>query len=430
MNLIFIQAWKRFLLLLLCSLSLPVLAQVKVNVSGASVGAKSIAIVPVQGDVEAKMDFMIASDLHKSALFRPLDPRTYPMRPQTPEQVDFNQFAALGADYVVLSRALHPNLTALQMVILDVHSRQVVANENIQAPNAVQTAHQTADRILFYLTGKTGVFATKIAFVAERGGGAQRRYSLVVANMDGSQRQEIYHSDLPILSPSWSPNGQALAFATYAQHQSQIMIANLAGGVRLVAQTPHTLSAPEFSPDGSSLAFVQSENGNSDVYRIDLGSGSVKRLTEHQAIDTEPVFSADGRFIYFTSDRSGRPQIYRMPAQGGAATAITQGSASHMGSSRPSADGRSLALTQKNGGRTQIGILQLANGSFKALSQGQADEGASFAPNGHMLIYATRAGGASVLHIINHQGGVVQTIAESGAHLRDPAWAYDPRPSY
>ena len=93
----------------LLGLLLPVLAaqaQIVVDVSGAQQRARPIAILPIQGDPGVRMDYIISSDLHKSGLFQPLSPDTFPMRPGSPADIDFGAFAGIGADYVVLGRML------------------------------------------------------------------------------------------------------------------------------------------------------------------------------------------------------------------------------------------------------------------------------------------------------------------------------------
>ena len=77
--------------------------------------------------------------------------------------------------------------------------------------------------------------------------------------------------------------------------------------------------APAFSPDGRMLALTLSrDEGNLDVYTLDLGTQVLRRITESPAIDTEPAWSTDGRSLYFTSDRAGGPQVYRVDAEPGA----------------------------------------------------------------------------------------------------------------
>ena len=49
------------------------------------------------------------------------------------------------------------------------------------------------------------------------------------------------------------------------------------------------------------------EEGNSDIYVLDLDTREQRRLTDHPAIDTSPSFAPDGRRLVFNSDRAGRP---------------------------------------------------------------------------------------------------------------------------
>ena len=401
-------------------------AQVEVNVSGAQVAARPIAILPVQGDPGVKMDYLIASDLHKTGLFQPLDPKSFPENPASPAALQYPAWKQAGADYVVMGMMQGGN--AGQFVLNDVNSASQLANENLHDADARQLAHQAADWILYRLTGKRGVFGTQLAYVLEQGGAkGARRYSLLVSDVDGANRREIYSSNEPILSPSWAPNGQAVAFVTYANHHAQVVIQNIGGGSRVVAQGDGISSAPAFSPDGNYLAFVQSENNNPDIYLLNLASGAKSRLTDHAAIDTEPAFSPDGNYIYFTSDRSGSPQIYRMSRNGGGAERVVSGSG-YSANSDLSPDGSSLVLTRQSGGGYQIGTYDLASKRFDALTSGRLDEGASFAPNGQLIIYATKEGGRSVLKVINSKGGVAQTLSDSNGRLRDPAWGPDTRP--
>ena len=357
-------------------------AQVEVNVSGAQVAARPIAILPIQGDPGVKMDYLIASDLHKTGLFQPLDPSSFPAAGAD----NYPAWKQAGADYVVSGNM--QGGSSGQFSLGDINAGNVLASDNLSDADARQLAHQVSDWILYRLTGKRGVFGTQLAYILEQGGKNGRKYSLVVSDVDGANRRELYTSSEPILSPSWAPNGRAIAFVTYANHYAQIVIQELGGGRRVVAQGNGISSAPAFSPDGNYLAFVQSDNNNPDIYLLNLASGGKTRLTDHSAIDTEPAFSPDGNYIYFTSDRSG----------------------------------------SQSGGGYQIGTYDLASKRFDALTNGRLDEGASFAPNGQLIIYATKEGGRSVLKVINSKGGVAQTLSDPNGRLRDPAWSPDTRP--
>jgi TolB protein len=80
---------------------------------------------------------------------------------------------------------------------------------------------------------------------------------------------------------------------------------------------------PAWSPDGSFVAFTSSgRDGNFEIYRVDVGSGQVTRLTENSAIDVLPAVSPDGAWIAFVSNRDGSWKLWAVPSAGGPATVI------------------------------------------------------------------------------------------------------------
>ena len=79
-------------------------------------------------------------------------------------------------------------------------------------------------------------------------------------------------------------------------------------------------------------------------------------------------------------------------------------------------------VTRQNG-RYRIGLLELANRSLQVLSDGRLDESPSFAPNGSMLIYATRAGGRGVLSAVSTDGRVRQRLGFKAGDVREPVWS-------
>ena len=66
-----------------------------------------------------------------------------------------------------------------------------------------------------------------------------------------------------------------------------------------------------FSPDGREVAFVSNRDGNdkeawttnNDIWIVDAGGGTAKKLTKNPAADTQPVFSPDGRTVFVRAQR-------------------------------------------------------------------------------------------------------------------------------
>ncbi len=255
--------------------------------------------------------------------------------------------------------------------------------------------------------------------------GNAMRYALMVADSDGYNPQTIVRSAEPLLSPSWSPDGSKLAYVSFERGNSAIYIQNIGTGAReLVTSFRGINSAPAFSPDGRKLALTLSRSGNPEIYVMDLGSKQLTQLTNHFAIDTEPTWAPDGSAVYFTSDRGGRPQVYKVGAGGGSAERVTfQGNYN----AKPSVsyDGKKIAVAQGSGNSYKIAMMDSSLGSprWSTLSPGSLDESPSFAPNASMVLYAAREGGRGVLYAVSADARVRQRLVLADGDVREPAWS-------
>ena len=115
-----------------------------------------------------------------------------------------------------------------------------------------------------------------------------------------------------------SPDGAmiGLSDSSGTPRVSLIYIVPIAGGTpkKMTPTGPSYLHG--WSPDGKTLAFCGSRNGNFDVYTIPAAGGEETRLTTAEGLDDGPEYSPDGKYIYFNSVRSGSMQIWRMKPDG------------------------------------------------------------------------------------------------------------------
>jgi TolB protein len=63
------------------------------------------------------------------------------------------------------------------------------------------------------------------------------------------------------------------------------------------------------------------------------------------------------------------------------------------------------------------------SGELRVISPGNLDESPSFAPNGSMLLYATREGAKGVLYAVSTDGRVRQRLVLADGDVREPAWS-------
>jgi TolB protein len=340
---------------------------------------------------------VVRADLDRSGLFRLVDVGSTTLGEKA--AINFSDWRSRGADAVVSGSLIvedggrYETRYRLQDVakqsLLDVG-----AFGHTSTPAQLRaTAHRLADAIYLKLTGERGVFSTRIAYVVKSAG----RYELQIADADGANPQTALASREPLISPSWSPDGNKLVYVSFEAKKPVIYVHDLAANRRqVVANFKGSNSAPSWSPDGKRIAVVLTKDGNSQLYLVNADGSGATRLAASSGIDTEPRFSPDGQTIYFTSDRGGSAQIYAIPASGGEARRVTF-EGNYNVSPRPSPDGKSLAYISQNGSRFQLTLMDLATRQTQILTDSAKDESPSFAPNGRMILYATEVGGRGVL---------------------------------
>ncbi len=400
-------------------------AALEIEINGSGAQQIPIAVVPFGGATNAKESIseIVAEDLHRSGLFRVLETRGMANLPATPAQIKYAEWTALQAQAIAIGNveSIAGGRLIVSFHLMDALKQTQLAGMDYQiAPSQARlTAHKIADIIYQKLTGQSGLFASRIAYITKVG----KRYDLQVADADGANPQSVLKSNEPIISPTWSPDGTKLAYVSFEKKKPIVIVHTLISGQReIVANYKGNNSAPAWSPDGSKLAIVLTYGANSQIYTVDSSGGGLKQITKSTAIDTEPAFSPDGNWIYFSSDRGGRPQIYKVPADGGSPSRVTFEGGYNV-SPRFSPDGKSLAYIRNDGGKFRVALQDLASGQVQLLSEGSQDESPSFAPNGRVILYATKVKGRGALAAVSVDGKVRQRLNDAtGGDVREPAW--------
>ena len=155
---------------------------------------------------------------------------------------------------------------------------------------------------------------------------------------------------------------------------------------------------------------------------MDLASKQLQRITRHYAIDTEPAWMPDGKSLLFTSDRGGRPQIYRYDVASATTTRLTYEGA-YNARARVAQDGRNVVMVHQQSGRFHIALLDLVSDRLQILTSTELDESPSIAPNGSMLLYATKFQGRGILAAVSVDGGVKFRLPARDGDVREPAWS-------
>ena len=395
--------------------------------------ATPIAVVPFgwQGGsvLPEDMSQIIGNDLRNSGYFEPIPRQNMISLPTQASEVIYRDWKALGAQYVLVGNIV-PNGGRLQIqyALFNVSTEQQVMTGNVGGgtDQLRDMAHHIADQSFEKLTGVKGAFSTRLLYVtAERMGTNNTRYTLQRSDYDGARAVTLLQSREPILSPSFAPDGRRIAYVSFEQRRPRIFVQHIDTGRREQITNFEGLNgAPAWSPDGNRLAFVLSRDGNPEIYVMDMGSRQMRRITNHYAIDTEPFWGKDGQTLYFTSDRAGRPQIYKTNINSGAVERVTF-VGNYNANPKLSADEKTLVMIHRQDGFTvfKVAAQYLETNRLRILSDTSLDESPTVAPNGTMLIYATRQQGRGVLMLASTNGRVRLPLPTAQGEVREPSWS-------
>jgi TolB protein len=402
-------------------------------VTSGSDRATPIAVVPFgwQGGSVLPDDMaqIVSDDLSNYGYYAPIPKGNMFSQPTQASEVIFRDWKAVGAQYLMVGSIVPAGgRLQIQYALFNVATEQQVLTGSVSgtAEQLRDMAHYISDQSFEKLTGIKGAFSTRLLYVtAERFSVDNTRYTLQRSDYDGARAVTLLQSREPILSPRFAPDGKRIAYVSFEQKRPRIFVQHIDTGRREQITNFEGLNgAPAWSPDGSRLAFVLSKDGNPDIYVMNMASRQINRVTAGPGINTEPFWGKDGSTIYFTSDRGGKPQVYKANVNGGGAERVTF-IGNYNANPKLSADEKTLVMIHRQDGFTnfRVAAQDLQRGTVKILTDTNLDESATVAPNGTMVIYATRQQGRGVLMLVSINGRVRLPLPTAQGEVREPSWS-------
>ncbi len=421
-------------------------AQIEVDITRGNVEPLPIAITNFVNEFPAttragtldelgqKIAGVIAADLYRSGLFRPIDPEAFISSPRA-EQVRprFGNWRAIGSQALITGRLEQESdgRVRVEFRLWDVFSEQQMTGLRMLAPseNWRRIAHKISDAIYARLTGESGYFDTRIVYISETGDKRERIKRLSIMDQDGANHQYLTNGEDLVLTPRFSPTRQEITYMAYYNNTPRVYLFNIdTGKHEVLGDFPNMTFSPRFSPDGNKVVMTLAENGNSDIYIMDLPTREVTKLTNHPGIDTSPSFSPDGRYVTFNSDRGGSQQLYVMGSDGNNIERISFG-AGRYATPVWSPRGDLIAFTKIGNGKFRMGVMRPDGSGERLLTDSYQDESPTWSPNGRVLMFFRTEpydrdgnGGGTLLWSVDLTGYNERRVSTPNDGS-DPAWS-------
>ncbi|MDB3992940.1 Tol-Pal system beta propeller repeat protein TolB [Gammaproteobacteria bacterium] len=396
-----------------------------------------IAIVPFAiesgGAFSDNVAAVIKNDLEQVGEFRALSRSNMLSLPSEEQEVFYRDWRILAQDYLLvgkINQQAGSQLVEVQYEFFDINREIKLAGEILtgSVTQLRDIGHTISNVIFEQVTGVPGAFTSQLLYIVSENAGPQNSiFRLEKSDYDGARPQVLLESSEPIMSPNWAPSGEDVAYVSFETGLPRIYVQNIASGQRRqITNYPNINSSPVWSPDGTKLAMVLSKDGSPDIYVQDLSSNEITRVTDHPSIDTEPSWTPDGRNIVFMSDRTGQPQIYQI-ALGANSYDVERLTYDCFQCAKAQflPDGVNLVHVRRETRQAlyQIAILNIETLRVITLTSTSLDESPSLAPNGSMIIYATKFDGRGVLDAVSIDGRVKFRLPSSQGDVREPSWS-------
>lgn len=338
-------------------------------------------------------------------------------------QINFRDWTGIGAELLVTGGIIESQgKVTLKLRLFDTFKTKLLVGKVYTGPRSQvrKMIHLFCSEISYKLTGKWGVFNSKIAFISTVKG----KKEIFSCDFDGQNIKQVTSHKSISLSPSWSFDGKWLAYVSYARGKPQIFIKNLKEKRGSIVNFKGMNISPDWMPGQLKLVAALSFSGDQEIYLLTIKGEIIKRITNSRGIDVSPRFSPDGKRIVFTSKRTGTPQLFLKDIKSGSTKRLTFKGFNNT-SPAWSPDGKKIAYVGIKDNNIDIFILNIDSGMPVQVTMNSGDnEDPSWSPDGSMLTFtSTREGGISRIFVMNASGTDQRRLLKLKGKQTQPDWS-------
>ena len=141
-----------------------------------------------------------------------------------------------------------------------------------------------------------------------------------------------------------------------------------------------------------------------------------------RSINTEPAWAPNGKELYFSSDRGGSAQIYKVDMATNEVERVTYEGKNNLSPSL-SPDGKLLLFLNQEDRKYRVAVQNLLSNQVLKLTSGPDDESPIFSPNGHMVLFTYKDyGKTSKIGTVSINGLKVTPIDVGPGIIMESTW--------
>ncbi|MCJ7772965.1 MAG: DPP IV N-terminal domain-containing protein [Desulfobacterales bacterium] len=331
---------------------------------------KSLASNRSELRVSEEASALLTETLDFTGYFKMLDRKAFLSDPQkdgiTTQSINFQNWTVIGSELLITGGVLMKGDTIqMELRLFDTFKGALIVGKRYKGGSIHQRKmiRRFCSEVIYHLTGNKGFFNSKIAFVST----SSKTKEIYTCEFDGYGSKRFTHANSISFFPSWSSDGNWLAYTSYKKGKPDIYIQHLTENKVYEINEKGMNIAPAWAPNTDELAATLSFSGDQEIYLLTGKGKIIKKLTNSKGTDVSPAWSPDGKKMAFVSDRAGSPQIFIKDFRTGRVKRLTfQGNYNTQPSWSPKGD--KIAYTGRNG-HMNISIIGVDGNDLVQLTQ-------------------------------------------------------------
>jgi TolB protein len=240
---------------------------------------------------------------------------------------------------------------------------------------------------------------------------------------NGMRQRRLHTGIIAKSARGWCRGTRRIVFAAEGGSNTDIYAVDVgSGSVTRLTSSPGVDRDPVWSPDCQSLAFSSTRDGNTEIYVMRADGSDARRLTNNSASDASPAWSPNGSVIAFMSDRNESQDLYLIRPDGGNLQRLTVGAQATRDTAQWSPDASRIAFQSARGKNYDIAVVRLSDRKRTDLAASAAYDGMlTWSPAGSGFAFVSGREGFDAMYRAGADGQDVVRLTESPA--LNPAWA-------
>ena len=348
--------------------------------------------------------------------------------------VKYSYYSNSSIDYLIrLNVFKEGESSKLKVRLFDI-KKELSSYENTYAlTDDRNLGHEIAHETYLKIVGKPPIFKDKIVFVSDIDSKRGNK-ELYIMDFDGASKKRLTWHQGVVLSPAVSHDGTKILYSLISdsskKHNVSLRIYDMqTGKSKTVSSRKGINSGAIFTQNNDEIILTLSHQGNAELYRMNLKTKKLTRLTRHGAPDVDPSINQDGSRLTFLSGRSGSAHIYLMTPTSLENEVKRIGFVGTCnGTPRFSPDGKEIAFSAWLDNRFDLFRL---NGDGSGLGRLTKDfgsnEGPDYSKDGQFIVFTSlrvlsQKKADQSLYIMDRDGEILGPLTKNYGKCKSPRW--------